>query len=57
MHAGPNSAFASGGRQGANFTLNGIPWHGFEDATNLGKGDAFIATYHAHHQTMHRMWD
>jgi beta-galactosidase len=42
--------------QGAGFKLNGVPWHGREDTTTSGQGDAFLATYQAHGQTMHRMW-
>jgi beta-galactosidase len=48
--------FREWGWQGANFTLNGVPWHFRADTANLGTGDDMVKNYRAHGQSSMRIW-
>ena len=42
---------------GDDFSLNGVPWHGRADLVDYGRADdQAVSTWHAHGQTMVRMW-
>ncbi|MBV9850285.1 MAG: hypothetical protein JO250_11470, partial [Armatimonadetes bacterium] len=49
--------FREWGWQGAQFTLNGVPWHGRADLVDFDRADAgAVQTWRKHGQTMERVW-
>ena len=50
--------FREWGWRGANFTLNGVPWHGRADTSALAQtlDDKWLQAYHRHGQDMVRVW-